>query len=64
MYDFIVAQDGGSVFLLIPQTDAAKSWVSENLPEDAITLGDGVGIEGRYFEAIANGIQNDGLTIA
>lgn len=62
MADFRV-HDGGSVVLLIPVTDAADSWIAENLPADAMRLGNGVAIECRYFPPIADGILNDGLTI-
>lgn len=54
--------NGGSVFLLIPNTEAAEAWVSENIPEDAPTLGKGIGVEARYLGDILRGIQEDGLT--
>ena len=59
--DFDVV-DGGSVVLLIPNTPEAEAWVSENLPEDAPTLGKGFGVERRYIGAILNGLTEDGLT--
>jgi hypothetical protein len=59
--DFDVV-DGGSVVLLIPNTPEAESWVAENLPEDAPTLGKGIGVERRYIGAILNGLTEDGLT--
>lgn len=54
--------NGGSVFLLIPNTEAAQAWVDENIPEDAPTLGGGIGVEARYLGDILQGIQDDGLT--
>ena len=38
--DFDVV-NGGSVFLLIPNTEAAEAWVGENLPENPLTFGRG-----------------------
>ena len=54
--------DGGSVFLLIPNTEAAEAWVAEHIPADAQTLGKGIAVEHRYIAAIVQGIAEDGLT--
>ena len=56
--------DGGSVFLLIPNTEAANAWVSEHIPEDAPTLGKGIAVEARYIQQIVYGIIEDGLSVA
>jgi hypothetical protein len=58
----IIYQDHGSIILMIPETDAARDWVAENLPADAQTFGAGICIEPRYFGDIAYGAQEDGLT--
>jgi len=60
--DFYV-QDGGSIFLLQPLTEAARAWVSEHIPEDAQYFGSAVVVEHRYIGNIVAGIQNDGLTV-
>ncbi len=61
-HDFLLT-GSGSVYLLIPQTPAAREWRREHLPADALTLGPGVAVEWRYVEDIINGLQDDGLTV-
>lgn len=56
--------NGGSVFLLIPNTEAAEAWVANNLPDNPLTLGRGIAVEHRYIGDILHGIQGDGLTFA
>lgn len=63
MTDFDV-QNHGSIFLLIPNTDDAKQWVEEHLPDDAMTFGNGIAIEHRYITDIVNGALGDGLTVS
>ncbi len=63
MSDFTV-QNEGSVYILYAETDAAKEWVSDNLPLDITTWGtNGVVIEHRYIGGIVNGIKSDGLEV-
>ncbi len=59
--DFI-CENHFSVFLLLPISPAAFSWIEEHLPPDHLTFGKGIVIEARYFWPILEGIQNDGLT--
>jgi hypothetical protein len=59
--DFDIVNDG-SVFLLIPNTEAAEAWVAEHIPADAQTLGKGIAVEHRYIADIVKGIAEDGLT--
>lgn len=61
--DFI-CQNHGSIFLLIPRSAPATTWIEENLPSDRMTFGDGVVVEPRYVWAILEGIQSDGLAVA
>jgi hypothetical protein len=61
--DFDV-QNHGSIILLYPDTEAARQWVASFLPEEALTFGDAVVIEPRYFEDIRQGIIADGLSIS
>jgi hypothetical protein len=56
-------ENHGSVFLLIPITQPALSWIEENLPSDAQWFGNGVAIEHRFIWAILEGIQSDGLAV-
>ena len=62
MADFILS-GGGSVYILTPQTDAARAWVDEHIPEDAQWFGRGVAIEHRYVDAIVAGIIADRLEV-
>ena len=62
MADFY-ACDHGSIVTLMPLTPAAEEWVEHNLPSDAPTFGGAIGIDPRYFPAIADGIVGDGLTL-
>jgi hypothetical protein len=61
--DFI-CENHGSLFLLIPRTGPASTWIEENLPSDRLTFGKGVVIEPRYVWAILVGLQEDGLTVS
>jgi hypothetical protein len=61
--DFI-CQNHGSLFLLIPLSPPASTWIEENLPSDRMTFGDAVAIEPRYVWAILSGLQEDGLTVS
>ena len=60
--DFSV-QNEGTIFLLIPHTDIANTWIEEHIPEDAQRFGGGIVVEPRYILDIVNGIKNDGLEV-
>ena len=60
--DFIVG-GGGTIYTLLPLTEAAQNWVTDHLPEDAQTLWRNICIEHRYIGDIVQGIINDGLTV-
>lgn len=55
--DFDVS-DHGSIVLLTPRTDAARSWATENLPDDAQMMGNAYAIEPRYVDDILEGFAN------
>lgn len=61
--DFSV-ENHGTIYLLRPRSQAAEAWVDDNLPRDVMYFGDAVAIEHRYIGDIADGIINDGLSIA
>lgn len=61
--DFFI-QNEGTLYLLIPVTTEAKTWASDNLPEDAPRLGQNVAVEHRYILSIVDGIKDSGLTVA
>jgi hypothetical protein len=56
-------ENHGSIFLLYPLSESAKSWIEENLPSDAQWFGRAVAIECRFIWPILEGIQNDGLVV-
>jgi hypothetical protein len=64
--DFLV-ENHGSIFLLIPQNDSARTWVDEYIGK-----GNGfqpyypsaVVIEHRYISDIVEGIRNDGMAVS
>ena len=56
-------ENHGSIFLLYPVSESAKSWIEENLPSDAQWFGNAVAIEHRYVWPILEGIRNDGLAV-
>jgi len=60
--DFI-CQNHGSIFLLIPCSDAARIWVDEYLPPDRLTFGHGVVIEPKFIWSILLGLQDEGFQV-
>ena len=54
---------GGSLYMLLPKSEAAKDWAREHLPEDALTLGRAIAIEHRYINPILDGINDAGLVV-
>ena len=59
--DFDVV-DGGSVWIVIPKTEAAEAWVEEHIPEDRIVFGQGFGVEASYVKDLVCGFIDDGLS--
>lgn len=50
-------QNHGSVFILLPTSDAAKDWCNEHISEDAIRWCTGYVVEHRYIGDIINGLD-------
>lgn len=61
--DFSV-ENHGSIAILNPESDAAREWVEEHLPEDRQEWGSGVVVEPRYLGPILEGIVADGLEVS
>ncbi len=59
--DFTIG-GGGTLYILRPNTDAAKAWVDEHIPADAQRWSGGVAVEHRYIGAIVDGLGSDGLS--
>lgn len=62
-FDFVAAHHG-SIIVLVPLTQAAIDWVEEHIDIEQTWGKNGVVIEPRYFGAILEGLQADGLTVA
>jgi hypothetical protein len=56
-------ENHGSVFLLFPLSESARSWVAANLASDMLWFGRAVAVDHRYIWPILEGIQNDGLAV-
>ena len=54
---------GGTVYLLHPLTRAARAWIAQHLPADALRLGNAVAVEWRYIGDIVGGALGDGLVV-
>jgi hypothetical protein len=52
--DFLV-ENHGSIFFLRPVTPSASDWISENIPTDALFLGDALAVEHRYMPTSSRG---------
>lgn len=56
-------ENHGSIVLLQPHTEAARAWVSEHIPDDAMIWGTSIVVEPRYVSDIVDGIAEDGLEV-
>lgn len=57
----ILFENYGSLFLLRPVSHAGKTWLDNNIADDAQMLGEAVACELRYVEDILRGASADGL---
>ena len=60
--DFMCRNEG-TLWLLMPRTQAAREWVIEHLPPHATTWGDSIVVEHRYMSDILEGIRRDKLRV-
>ena len=60
--DFTV-QNEGSIFLLQPCTDAARSWVAEFLPEDRMEFAGAIVVEYRYIGSLVEQLRSEGWVV-
>lgn len=58
-----IVSNHGSIFLLLPRSDAARAWVDEHIPDDALWFGNSLAIEARYVAPIVEGMREDGLRV-
>lgn len=59
----VIVQGHGSLVLLWPQNDAAKTWISEYVDVQQ-TWGNGIAVEPRYLSPIVEGMIDAGLVVA
>ena len=62
MPDFTIT-NGGSIYLLKPNSEAAKEWVTESISEDHIEFGGAIVVEHRYIWDIIEAIQTGGMEV-
>ena len=60
--DFLY-RDEGSIILLLPQSETARSWAGENLQTEPWQDKRAIAIEPRYFTDILEGIHTEGMII-
>lgn len=61
--DFLVT-GGGTIYLVLPLTDAAREWIDASVAEDAPRFGRATAVEHRYIDDLVSGILADGLTVS
>ena len=61
-HDFDIA-GSGSIYILTPQTDAAREWCAEHIP-DATPWAGGFAVEHGYIHDVTVGILNDGFSVS
>jgi len=57
-------RDHGSVWTILPLTDAATDWLAEHTPDDAPMFGDAIAVEVNYVRPILEGMVEAGLSLA
>jgi hypothetical protein len=61
-YD-VTVENHGSIFLVRPLTDAAKTWIKENVDPEAQYHGDALAVEHKYIQDIVDGMIENGLMV-
>lgn len=57
-------ENHGSIVLIRPVSDAGQEWLDNNIGDDAQMFGTAIAAEPRYVQAIIEGAECDGLTVA
>jgi hypothetical protein len=60
----VVVTNHGSIATLALKTQAARDWVSENIPDDAPWFGGQLAVEPRFVDNVVDGMMGDGLVVA
>lgn len=53
----------GSVFLVHADSETARQWCDENLPDDTMRFGAAYVVEHRFIRDVVHGMQTDGLMV-
>ena len=61
-FDFSIF-GSGTVYMLMPLSDAAKIYADDHFPEDTLMLGNGIAVEHGYIHSVSKGILDDGFSI-
>lgn len=63
MPDATLFYDLGSICLLRPVSDEARTWLDEHVDPDAQWLGPSLAIDVRYVSPIVEAMQDEGLVV-
>lgn len=56
--------NAGSVCIVTPKTDEARTWIEDNVQDDAQRWGGGIVVEPRHLADLLAGMVADGLVVA
>ena len=59
----ITVQNHGSIFLFVPETRRGRTWINENVQDDAQWWANALVVEHRYAMDLASGMMADGLRV-
>lgn len=59
----VTVANHGSINLVTPHTDEARTWIDHNVPEGQ-WFGRHLVVEPRYLENLWDGMERDGLVVA
>jgi hypothetical protein len=60
----LIVHGHGSNYLLRSNSEFGRDWISDHIPEDAMTFGEGMVVERRYISTIIEAAGNDGNVVA
>ena len=60
----LIVHGHGSNYLLRSNSEFGRDWISDHIPEDAMTFGQGIVVKRRYIAEIIEAAGNDGNVIA
>jgi hypothetical protein len=59
----VTVENHGTIFLFRLHTDQARTWVEENVQDDAQYFGGALAVEGGYARNLAEGMLCEGLEV-